>query len=395
VDACVARHAASKPDEIVATHAGRSITRAELDLYACAIADHLRRAGADRGKTAAICLPRGIDQIAACLAVMKVGAACLALSPDASVEMLRFRLADCGVVLLVVQNERDPVVSVAAGAAILTVSPDLTADFREPPPAAANDLDSRGVAWIAPAVTIGGATCGAEITHANLMLLAHWLRAECGVRPFDRICHMAEPGTSAAMLELWPALAAGATLVIMDDAIAADPAAMRLWLEAEAVSVLVAGDEAIDALTQAPLGEGARLRLVLTDVERARCYPPDARFRLVATYGHDECALVSSAHTVARNERPGGPHIGRPIAGTTIHILDAEGCQVPRGQEGEMWIGGGGVGRGYRNRPHLTAERFVPDPFGDDPAGMIFRTGRRARALPGGGIGYTGMMGAS
>jgi non-ribosomal peptide synthetase component F len=395
VDACIARHASSTPDQIIIAHGDQATTRAELERYAGAIANRLRRAGVDRGQTVAVCLPRGVDQIAACLAVMKIGAACLPLSPDDSVEMLRFRLADCGVVLLVVQNERDPIVTVAAGAAVLKVTPGVTADFRDAPPLAANDLDSRGVAWIAPAASVGGATCGAEITHANLMLVADWLLAECGVRPADRICHMAEPGTSAAMLEVWPCLAAGATLVIMDDGAAADPASMRRWLEAEGITAMVAGEDAIDALAQGPLGEGARLRLVMTDVERARCYPADPRFRIVATYGHDECALVSSAHTVARNERPGGPHIGRPIAGTTIHILDADGCQVPRGEEGEMWIGGAGVGRGYRNRPHLTAERFVPDPFGDDPAGMIFRTGRRARALPGGGIGCCSQLGAS
>ncbi|MBB3911828.1 AMP-binding protein [Sphingomonas desiccabilis] len=377
----------SNPDQIVVVHGSGATTRAELERYADSIAARFRRAGVGRDNTVAVCLPRGLDQIAACLAVMKVGAACLPLSPQDPTEMLRFRLADCGVVLLVVQNERDPIAAVAtvAGAAILRVAPELHGEPVAPPPAAPGS--ARRVAWIAPAPTLGGATCGAEITHANLMLLSDWMQSGCGIRPGDRICHMAEPGTSAAMLEVWPCLAAGATLVIMDDGIAADAAEMRRWLETEAVTGMVAGEDALDALAQAPLRKRARLRLVMTDMDRARRYPVDPRFRIVATYGHEECALVSTAHVVARNQRPGGPHIGKPVFGTTIHILDEEGRQVRRGEEGEMWISGAGVGRGYRNRPHLTAERFVPDPFGKDPAGMMFRTGRRARALLGGGIG--------
>jgi non-ribosomal peptide synthetase component F len=220
-----------------------------------------------------------------------------------------------------------------------------------------------------------------------MLFLSAWLHAECGIGPGDRMCHMADPGASTTMLEVWPALLAGATVVIMDEAVAADPRRITPWLAAERISALVAGEKAMDALADSPIRADAALRLVMTDLEQARRYPADSHFRLVATYGPEECGLVCSAHPVARNERPGGPHIGRPIAGAAIHILDESGRKVSAGEEGEMWIGGPGVGRGYRNRPDLTAERFVPDPFGDDPAGMIFRTGRRGRAFIGGVIG--------
>ncbi|MCC2975155.1 AMP-binding protein [Sphingomonas sp. PL-96] len=385
VDGRIASHATSEPDRIAVSHNGGNTSRANLERMAEALAQRLLAAGAEQDKTVAVCLPRGVQQIAACLAVLKIGAACLALSPQDSLEMLRFRLADCGVVLLVVQNERDPIVSLAAGAEVLAIDPALPTRIRDLP-ATASGSRPASVAWLASATCAGGASCGAEITHANVLLLADWLQASCGIGPRDRVCHMAEPGSSAAMLEVWPCLAAGATLVVMDDAIAASPVAIRAWLEAEAITAMIAGEDAIDALAQAPLGREARLRLVMTDAERARRYPASPSFRILATWGQDECTLVSAAHLVHRNERPGSPHIGRPIAGAAIHILDEDGQRVPLGQEGELWIAGAGVGHGYRNRPHLTAERFVPDPFGRDPAGMIFRTGHRGRALPGGAI---------
>jgi non-ribosomal peptide synthetase component F len=385
VDGRIASHATSEPDRIAVSHSGGNTSRADLERMSDALARRLLAAGAEPEKTVAVCLPRGIEQIAACLAVLKVGAACLSLSPQESVEMLRFRLADCGVVLLVVQNEHDPIVSVTAGAKVLAIEPATGTRIQDLSSLASASRPS-SVGWLAPAVGVGGASCGAEITHANVLLLADWLQASCGIGSRDRVCHMAEPGSSAAMLEVWPCLAAGATLVVMDDGIAASPVAMRSWLEVEAITAMVAGEDAIDALAEAPLGQDARLRLVMTDVEHASHYPASPSFRILALWGQDECALVSAAHLIHRNERPGATHIGRPIAGAAIHILDEDGQRVPLGQEGELWIAGAGVGRGYRNRPHLTAERFVPDPFGSDPAGMIFRTGHRGRALPGGSI---------
>lgn len=198
---------------------------------------------------------------------------------------------------------------------------------------------------------------------------------------------MAEPGTSAAMLEVWPLLAAGASVIIMDDTVAADPALTCRWLKEKQVTAIIAGEQVAEALATGNWTEETTLRLVIIDAEATAAMPADHPFRIVVTYGHDECSMVAAFRDMGRNERHGGTNVGRPIRGAAIYILKETGELVSSGEEGEIWIGGRGVGRGYRNRPDLTAEWFVPDPFCADPGGMIFRTGCRGRRLISGDIG--------
>lgn len=403
VHARLSRYAAARPMQTILEHRGRQISRAGLERQAIAIGARLDEAGIGADRTVAVCLPRGIDQIAASLAIMKAGSACLPLSPSDPVEMRRFRMVDCDAAMLLVAADLDPRLAAAPGVAVMRIDsaqgltgtlsrpgdadPFGAAVSLDPEPAAGAAFESHRVAWITPATGAGTATCSIEVTHANILFLSAWLGDECGIGAGDRVCQMADPAASTAMLEVWPALAAGATIVIMDDDVASTPDAVTIWIEEQRISALVAAEDAIEALAETPIRADAALRLVLTDLDHIGRFPAHPHFRLIATYGPEECGLVCAARRVARNERPGGPHIGRPIAGAAIHILDESGRKVAHGTEGEMWIAGPGVCRGYRNRPDLTAARFVPDPFGDDPAGMMFRTGRRGRALIGGAIG--------
>ncbi len=385
VDAIIAAHARSSPEASVIVAGDAYLTRAGLERRAGQVADQLRREGGRPGETVAVCLPRSIDQVVASLGVMKAGATCLALSPFASTELLRFRLADSGVARIIVDRLDDPVVGAAGGATpmILSAHADGAQTFGATPP---SGDDGARIACVIPVDGPGGATCGAEITHGNLVFLAEWLRRGFRVDTRDRVCHMAQPGTPAAMLELWPALASGATVVIVDDPVAADPVLMRDWFRRQAISVILVAEDAMDALALPGWTDEDALRLVMAESDSATPIPGRKGFRLVATYGHGECSSITTARDVAANDRAGGRNIGQPISGASLYILDDAGERVTSGEEGNVWIGGRGVGRGYRNRPDLTADRFVPDPFGADPGGMIFDTGRRARVVAGGGI---------
>jgi acyl carrier protein len=114
-------------------------------------------------------------------------------------------------------------------------------------------------------------------------------------------------------------------------------------------------------------------------------------FQLVNNYGPTECTVVATSGTVLPKEHPDElPTIGRPIDNTQIYILNEQMQPVPLGQAGEIYINGVGLARGYRNRPDLTAERFVPDPFGSQPGARLFRTGDLGRFLPDGQIAFLG-----
>jgi acyl-CoA synthetase (AMP-forming)/AMP-acid ligase II len=135
----------------------------------------------------------------------------------------------------------------------------------------------------------------------------------------------------------------------------------------------------------------AALRVLLTGADTLHLRPPAGLpFVLVNNYGPSECAVVATSGPAAPGE--GAPDIGLPIAHTRIHLLDADGEPVADGAVGEIWVGGRGVGRGYRNRPDLTAERFPPDPFTDAPGARLYRTGDLGRRLPDGRIEFRGRI---
>jgi acyl-CoA synthetase (AMP-forming)/AMP-acid ligase II/acyl carrier protein len=136
------------------------------------------------------------------------------------------------------------------------------------------------------------------------------------------------------------------------------------------------------------------LRTLLTGAEMLRQFPSDnLPFRVINNYGPTECTVVATSgpvpHDVYTNSRP---TIGRPIANTQVYILDEDMRPVPDHAAGEIYVGGAGVARGYLNRPELTRERFVKDPFSNDPYARLYRTGDLARYLANGEIAYVGRI---
>jgi hypothetical protein len=139
-----------------------------------------------------------------------------------------------------------------------------------------------------------------------------------------------------------------------------------------------------------------RLRLLLTGADTLHHYPhPGLPFALINNYGPTEATVMATSGRVVATEaaeEEQRPSIGRPIDGAEIYIVDESLNPVPRGEIGELCIGGAGVGRGYVNSPELTAKKFVPDPFMNNPGARLYRTGDRARWLPDGQIEYIGRV---
>src|SRR5204862_218618 len=130
-----------------------------------------------------------------------------------------------------------------------------------------------------------------------------------------------------------------------------------------------------EAVLEAGLPADLPLRALLAGGDRLRSRPPaGASFELFNCYGPTEATVVATSSRVSARGS-GLPAIGRPIPGARGYVVDAGGEAVPLGVTGELWLGGGGLARGYLGRPELTAERFVPDPFGDAPGGRLYRTG--------------------
>ncbi len=204
--------------------------------------------------------------------------------------------------------------------------------------------------------------------------------------------HFAGLGYDAAVWEIWPNLSAGATLVLPDDAVRWSPELMQQWLIRERVTVSFVPTVHAETMIALPWPAETALRCLLTGGDTLQKSPPKPLpFDVVNNYGLTECSVVSTSGIISpgRDERPS---IGRPIGETSIYLLDELGMPVPDGAAGEIYIGGPGVGRGYRNLVESTAQSFLPDPFSEAPGARMFRTGDCANRRRNGALRFLGRL---
>ena len=196
-----------------------------------------------------------------------------------------------------------------------------------------------------------GVPKGVEITHANLAHLIRWHRDAFKVTRQDRASHLAGLGFDAAVWEIWPNLSAGATVCVADDEVRSSPELIQEWMIRERVTIgfvptVHAGTHDGDGMAGHDAAASSAHR------RRRAAYPPPAGlpFEVVNNYGPTECTVVATS-CVLKPGSHGTPPIGHAIAGASVYLLDEDGEQVPDGDVGEIYIGGSGVGRGYRNLP--------------------------------------------
>jgi amino acid adenylation domain-containing protein len=232
---------------------------------------------------------------------------------------------------------------------------------------------------------------GVEIPDSGLSNLVAWHREAFSVGPDDRATLLASPGFDASVWEVWPYLAAGASLHIPDSDTPKDPERLRDWLVDNAITISFVPTAIAERLMRLPWSAKSSLRFLLTGADTLRSYPPEfLPFMVINNYGPTECSVVTTSTRVPTDHAPDSiPTIGKPITNTEVYVLDEEMRPVTAGTAGELYIGGSGLARGYRNRPDLTARLFVSNPFGP-PGSRLYRTGDMATCLPDGQIAFLG-----
>lgn len=355
---------------------GRALSYGDLDRMSGRLADRLVSLGAGRGGLIAIGLPRSAARIAATLAVWQVGGASLQLDPAWPDRYLQTILADARPDLLIC----DPG-SASRGLLgedrTMIVAPDDSSPAAEPDrlrPSIRRSPDE--LAYVIYTSGSTGRPKGVEITHGNLANLVRWHNAAFGITPEDRATHLAGLGFDAAIWEVWPYLATGASVCLAPEAVRSSAGQLHDWLIAVGATTAFVPTLLAEQMLDLPWS-GARLRHLLTGGDRlGRFAPADLPFPLVNNYGPTECTVVATSGIVPARLAGGAvPSIGRAIAGVRVHIVDEAGSTLPAGEIGEIWIGGAGVARGYRGAPSLTAASFVPDRLGGEPGGRLYRTG--------------------
>jgi amino acid adenylation domain-containing protein len=242
---------------------------------------------------------------------------------------------------------------------------------------------------------------GVVVPHRAIASFVRAARKSYNLAPGDRVLQFAALGFDTSAEEIWPTLAAGATLVLRPDDMAQSIPHFLRELERLGITVLdlptAFWHELVTGLEAENLELPRALRLVILGGEEAladrfalwhRRVGPAVR--LVNTYGPTEATIVATRRELS--DLPPGAliPIGRPIPGARAHVLDHFFAPVPPGVRGELWLGGAGVARGYLGRPDLTAERFVPDPFAEESGARLYRTGDLAVLRPDGDLVFAG-----
>ncbi|WP_330330995.1 amino acid adenylation domain-containing protein [Streptomyces sp. NBC_00536] len=369
------------PDKVALTCGDREVTYAGLYQRVNRLAWQLRERGVGPDVVVGVSMRRSVDLITAVLAVLWAGGAYLPLDPDYPADRLAYMLADSKAALVLA----DPGSELpASGATVLTITPDSAADGLGG--VFSSGLRADNLAYVIYTSGSTGRPKGVQIPHRALVNLLRSMIRETGLTHADRWLAVTSLSFDIAGLEVFAPLLVGAELrVLADDA----AHATALVSEVRRATIAQATPSAWRMLVDAGLGEEPGIRAVCG----GEALPADLAEQLAVrmgsvwnAYGPTETTIWSCLQPV----RPGeAVTIGTPLANTQVYVLDETLRPVPIGVPGELYIGGDGVARGYRDRTDLTAARFVADPFGRT-GGRLFRTGDTVRRRPDGRIDFIG-----
>ncbi len=379
------------PNHIALIDASTRLTYDELNSRANQIAHYLLSLGISRDARIAICMRRSVINIAAALAVLKIGAAYVPLDPTYPRERIGFVVKDANVQLALAERATGGTLSDCVPQCVLL---DRDASIVASYPTTEPSVSPKATQLAYVIYTSGstGTPKGVEIRHDSLLNLVYWHERAFAVRPKDRATQLASFGFDAAVWEVWPHLSVGATVQVTPDLTRSSPESLRDWLVANEITISFVPTPLAERLIAMTWPEKTKLRLLLTGADVLQHYPPPGLpFQLVNNYGPTETTVVATSTVVPPDSSPHGmPPIGRPIDNTQIYILDQNQRQMPAGEVGELYIGGAGVAQGYTNSPELTASKFIPDPFSGNAQAKLYRTGDLGFFLPDGQIAYVG-----
>ncbi|WP_328383842.1 amino acid adenylation domain-containing protein [Streptomyces sp. NBC_00400] len=388
--------AAATPDAVALVYGERRLTYGELDRWADDQGARLRAAGVRAESNVGVLARPGFEMIVGALAVLKSHAAYVPLDPAHPRDRLDFLLADAGVTVVAAASD---VQDVLAGADAPVVP--LTPVQGPPPPAEDDRAPLPGPGQLAYIVYTSGSTGrpkGVEVTHGNIATTLAVTRESSEWQPSDTGLLKYSFSFDSSVVEIFAPLTSGARLVIVDEEERRDPAGLARLVRSHKVTQLDLVPALLAQILQLPgaAEDLASLRLVVSggDVLRPqvanRFYDLLPHARLENHYGPTETTNDNTIWRCIPGWTESVVPIGHPVPGSTVHLLRPDGIPVADGEIGEIHIGGSAVSRGYRNNPALTGERFLTDPFGNDPAACLYRTGDLGRRRPDGAIEFHG-----
>jgi amino acid adenylation domain-containing protein len=385
VVARVERATREHPDTNAVASANGHLSYGQLWSQALALAGHLNEIGLGPGDPVALCLPRSIELIVGALGILAAGGCYVAMDPDYPDDRLEFMLADSGAQVAVAKTNE--AARIGAPRAVEPMQPAAVA------PAAPVRVAAEDPAYVVYTSGSTGRPKGVLIDHASLANLVDWHEKAFDITQSDRSGLISSPGFDAAVWEIWPCLAAGASLLIPPDCVKTDPIALRDWLLAERITTTFVPTPLCEEVMALDWPPTVPLRVMLTGGDVLHRHPrAGLPFQLVNNYGVSEATVVSTSGTVtpanAGGEGADLPTLGSAIPGVKLTVVDPNGRPVPPDTDGELIIGGVTVGRGYVGHPVHNQGRFFLDAAGC----RCYRTGDLVRLRADGQLVYLGRL---
>ncbi|WP_326640469.1 amino acid adenylation domain-containing protein [Streptosporangium sp. NBC_01755] len=381
---------------------GHTLTYRELDRRANQLAHHLRELGVVADTPVAVCVHRGLDLVIALCGILKAGGAYLPIDPDAPPARVRLMVAEGAAPVSVGEQA---LAHLLPGDLTRVVLLDRDSALIDRHPTTPADSGVRPGDLVSLYYTSGstGIPKGVASTHGGWVNRMRWMQAEYRLEPGEAVLHKTTLSFDDSAVEVFWPLSTGGVVAILPPGEHRDPVAL-LEATSRFGAVVVQFVPSMLALflaahRRAGLPPLPHLRHVISSGEALTAPLALAFHEQIGVYGcglHNqwgatEVSIDSTMYTYDPHDPHAGPvvSVGTPFTGNTVHVLDEAGDLVPDGAAGELFIGGIGLARGYHRRPALTAERFVPDPYGP-PGSRLYRTGDLGRRRPDGALDFLG-----
>ncbi|HEY0603024.1 MAG TPA: amino acid adenylation domain-containing protein [Herpetosiphonaceae bacterium] len=381
---------ARTPERVALIFEADQLTFQELNQRANQLAHHLRALGVGPETLVGLCLDRSPDLVVGVLGVLKAGGAYVPLDPSFPEARLQAMLADSQVSFLVTQQALAARLAVA-NATIINLDSDWPSIAQADADNPARRTHPEQRAYVIYTSGSTGVPKGVQITHRSVINLLESMAEQIEMRSEDTLLAVTTLSFDIAVLELFLPLITGARLVLPSREVVADGVRLGALLKDAGATVMQATPASWRLLLDAQWPGQPNLRMI----SGGEALPRELADRLLAcgsglwnVYGPTETTIWSLCTSVAAGAEP--VSIGRPLANTQIYLLDAQLQPVPVGVAGELYIGGVGLARGYWQRSDLTAERFIPAPFGTAAGARLYQTGDLARYRSDGSLEFLG-----
>jgi amino acid adenylation domain-containing protein len=389
------------PDAIAIQHEDETLSYREFNERANQLAHYLRKLGVGPDTPVGVCLESSPNLTVALLAVLKANGACLPLDPAYPQDRLQFMVEDARIPVLL-SNEGLGRSVAGSSTKIVCMDSIWESIEREDCSNPENHITPENLAYVIYTSGSTGKPKGVMLTHGGLVNYIAAAVKLYGLTPSDRQLQFSSISFDIAIEEMYPTWAVGATLVLRSGDFSLAGSDFLEWARHHKLTVISIATaywhELVHELSESGASLPESLRLVVVGGEKAQNRALETWRKIVAscvrwinTYGPTETSVIATAYEPpADGPLPSPLPIGRPVNNYRIYILDGNLQPVPVGIEGELYIGGPGLARGYLNCPELTAAKFISDPFSSGPQARLYKTGDLARYLENGEIEFVG-----